>query len=476
MADILIDNATISSSLRALGYIPIAKKELLDVEQAALERLTEAMLLGDKVVVPDNYQKEFRQERKKILYHDCFHHLEVSDEVTGNLEIISTEMCKIWGDAYKSGAKSGSLQRYFEFADSYFRYVWRGTKDSYWYLVNGYFGIGKENPLIRAFAQKDHGDFASKMFGDFSDELKWELESNERELSMVRPGLTTFFIDERGELYSHKESEDDEPDYDDDDSYWDNVHEEINVESCARDLKRLISTLAWLGKQYVWHQTLSAQLGAYYLSHPLRDFFAEDFLSGLEEKPEGAQYGGVIRHGLKQFRENAQRSLEEIGLGASLVKIAVPMFLPLAIRLSSSGKDFLETVFQLRSEPACVQMRAMLNEVETALREGNLKPYRKLHRDIEKIGKNILRERGIEPAQVKLSPPWKLIGVTPADTGVEFPKEALSLDIALPSVLYKQFFVRRRYRTILKSIMEELAIIPTLGRYKDKLNSYSRSK
>jgi hypothetical protein len=475
MADILIDNATISSSLRALGYIPIAKEELLDVDQAALERLTEAMLLGDMVVVPDNYQQEFRQERKKILNLDCFRHLAVSDEVTGNLEVISTEMCKIWGDAYKNGARSGSLRRYFNFADSYFDYVWRGTKDSYWYLVNGYFGIGKENPLIRAFVQKDHGDFASKMFGDFSNELSHDLESNQRELSIAGPGRPTLFIDEHGELYSHKESEDEGPD-DYDDSFWDNVTEEINVESCARDLKRLISTLAWLGKQYVWHQTLSAQLGAYYLSHPLRDFFAGEFLSVLEEKPEGAQYGGVIRHGLRQFRENTQRSLEAIGLGSSLVKINVPTFLPLAIRLSSSGKDFLDTVFQLRSEPACVELRAMLSEVEAALDEGNIKPYRRLHQEINKIGKNLLREHGIESTQIKLSPPWKLIGVTPAETGIDIPEEVFSLNFTLPYQLYKQFFVRRRYRVILKSIMEELAIIPTLAKYKDKLNSYSRSR
>src|SRR5438309_847061 len=124
MADILIDNATISSSLRALGYLPIAKKELLDVDQAALERLTEAMLLGDRVMVPDNYQEQFRDERKRTLYHDCFRHVPVMDDVKGNLEIISTEMCKLWGDAYKEGASKGSLARYFELADSYFENVW----------------------------------------------------------------------------------------------------------------------------------------------------------------------------------------------------------------------------------------------------------------------------------------------------------------------------------------------------------------
>jgi hypothetical protein len=286
-------------------------------------------------------------------------------------------------------------------------------------------------------------------------------------------------IDQHGQLYRSPKpnsapQDDDYDDYEVDDSIYDN--REIDSSEIVNDLKRLISILAWLGKQFAWYQTLSAQLGAHYLSHPLRDFFAEDFFSELEVKPEGAEYGGVVRRGLRQFRENSQRALEEIGLGSSLVKINLPMFLPLAIQRSSTGKDFLDTVAQLRLEPACVELRAMLNEVGTALSEGDLKPYRRLQREIERIGINLLRERGIESSQIKLSPPWKLIGVTPADAGVAFPTDAFSLNLSLPRALYKQFFVRRRYRVILKNIMEELALIPTLAKYKDKLNSYSRSK
>src|ERR1700675_890463 len=109
MADVLLHNATVSSSLRALGYTALSKRELLDVDQAALERLTEAVLLGAQVVVPDNYQEQFRRERKQILHHSCFRHLPVPEQMTGHLNTISSEMCKLWGDAYREGAKSGSL-------------------------------------------------------------------------------------------------------------------------------------------------------------------------------------------------------------------------------------------------------------------------------------------------------------------------------------------------------------------------------
>jgi hypothetical protein len=126
MTDILIDNATASSSLRALGHISTAKPELLNVDQAALERLTEAMLLGDSVIIPDNYQEGFREERKRIFHHACFRHEPVGNHIAADLEMISTEMCKIWRDAYEKGAIEGSLARYFKLADSHFKYVWRG--------------------------------------------------------------------------------------------------------------------------------------------------------------------------------------------------------------------------------------------------------------------------------------------------------------------------------------------------------------
>jgi len=48
-------------------------------------------------------------------------------------------------------------------------------------------------------------------------------------------------------------------------------------------------------------------------------------------------------------------------------------------------------------------------------------------------------------------------GVSPATIGVEFRNQAAELEIELPSSLFKQFFAHRRFRVILKDIMQELA-------------------
>jgi hypothetical protein len=335
-------------------------------------------------------------------------------------------------------------------------------------------GIGKENPLIRAFVEKDYGDFAFKAFGDFSDELESDVIS--------RRGYTTgepiWRIGAKGDLLPNNErpapASNESFDYDDgsDDGLDGGLDESIHIDGITHDMKRLISTLAWLGKQYLWYQTFAAHQDLYYLPHPLRDFFAAEFFSSLD-KPEGTKYGGVVHHAVRQFSSDAQRSLEGIGLGTNIPSVSVPTFLPLTIKMSSSGKDYLDTVSQLRSQSTCVELRAMLNEVKTALSKGDLRPYRRLHGDIDKIGKNILRERGFESTEIRLSPPWKLIGISPSDVGVEFPKDS-GISVLLPASLYKQFFVGRRYRVILKDILQELAIIPTLAEYKDKLNGYAQ--
>lgn len=65
----LIDNSTISSVQRALGFVPIAEPNLLDMEHVALGRFVEAFLFHDQLVIPDNYKEEFSEQRKDLLDH-----------------------------------------------------------------------------------------------------------------------------------------------------------------------------------------------------------------------------------------------------------------------------------------------------------------------------------------------------------------------------------------------------------------------
>ena len=69
---ILIDNATISSVQRALGKAPLRDPSLLDIEHVALARFSEAVLLSDNIVIPDNYKAELSASRKALVSGEAF--------------------------------------------------------------------------------------------------------------------------------------------------------------------------------------------------------------------------------------------------------------------------------------------------------------------------------------------------------------------------------------------------------------------
>ncbi len=140
--------------------------------------------------------------------------------------------------------------------------------------------------------------------------------------------------------------------------------------------------------------------------------------------------------------------------------------LPLLIRESSSGKDFLDVLYQMRDEPEVYELRQMLNLVQESIAKGDYKPLSKLSREIEEIGNNIILERGLEEKFIKISPPTTILGINVTGDGA-------SIKLPIPSALYKQYFHNCKYRTFVKRVMEELAVPAQYGELKDKLNGYA---
>jgi len=108
----------------------------------------------------------------------------------------------------------------------------------------------------------------------------------------------------------------------------------------------------------------------------------------------------------------------------------------------------------------------MLSHMQASIAKGDYRGLSKLGHEIEEVGRNILLERGIEKRFITISPPTTILGISVNgdDTGIKLP---------IPAVLYKQYFLGRKYRAFVKRVMEELAIPAQYGALKDKLNSYA---
>ncbi len=113
MAKVLIDNATISSVQRALGKAPVNEPALLDIEHVALARFSEAVLLSDGVVIPDNYKAELTPSRKSLINGDIFHFQDLGENEDNEILEICSSLSTIWNEAFKAGSDRSLFSQYF---------------------------------------------------------------------------------------------------------------------------------------------------------------------------------------------------------------------------------------------------------------------------------------------------------------------------------------------------------------------------
>jgi hypothetical protein len=407
--DILVDNATISSVFRALGYVRVDYPATLDVDQVALERFTEAVLLGERIVIPDNYKPAFRAERKRALSASCFVHSPVPDQQDTDLGTISRKLSAIWFDAFQEGRERGTFARYFEQTNAFTKFIWERSSSEFW-LVFRAVGVEDRSPLIDAFLSTEGNALLGKE---------------------VRISGT------QGQT--------------------------IEYSALSKHVKRMVNTLAWLGHQYIWYQAFAANAECTYLSHPLREFFAYDFMSRLSHAHGRSQtFAEVFTSGMQRYSKRLTELMADFNVEDGGYQI--PNLLPLILSEAKSGADFIEVATQMREEPAIREFRELLWESQALRQRGDLSLHQRLTRDFAKVGENILRQRGIDRRYIKFGVPSEIVGVSISgdDLGVELP---------IPALLYKQFFLNRRYRVFLRSVMNELATVATIGDFKDRLDS-----
>lgn len=416
MPRILIDNATISSAFRALGLLSLEHKAVLDVEQAALGRLVEAMILGDKIVVPSTYIEKYQGPRKAALTMECFEHVEVpEDENTLCLKAAET-IAPVWADAYCAGGERGTFTDYFQQANAFSQFIWEHSSSAF-YLVFRSIGVEKRSPLIEAF-------FASKQDDVHGPEFRL--------------------------LASDGQAVD-----------WANL---------SKHAQRMVCVLAWLAHRYLWHQVYSARHDLVYYPHPLREFFAFDFtarlknqrFSGLKDESRSI---AMLNSALKGYTARLSNVVRQLQDNAALIALELPVFLPIVMSRVSNRDDFFAAVMELRCSSKAQQLRRKLADIDTEAALGKPRALLQLQDDVTNIGDALIAESGLALRYAKISSPLKLGGVSV--TG-----EEMSLRLPLPQWLYKQAFLHRRYRVFLREVMSEIAQVATLGTLKDALDSF----
>ncbi|MBS9824528.1 MULTISPECIES: hypothetical protein [Vibrio] len=413
MSSVLLDNATISSVQRALGKAPTKEPALLDIEHVALERFSESFLLSDKIIVPDTYKQALTPARKKMLSDPVFDFVTVEEQEDTDLLTIANSLSEAWTTAYKEGSDRELFSQYFEQANAFSNFIWEHASSEF-YLVFRSLGIDKENPLIEAVLA-----------------------------SPADYGL--------GEKYKIKGT-DGQP---------------VDWEKLSSHVKRMLSVMAWLGTQYIWHQVYAAKHGVNYMSHPLRDFFSYDFLDRLNHgSNSSSDFAKAFRVGMRGFQKKMLETYSDLDLVQSSDDFRLPNFIPMLVKECATGQEYLEALSHYRKTSEVVEIRERLSAIEEEMQKGSYQKHTKMVREIEAVGDNLLKQKGVDPRFIKLAPPTKMLGISVSgdDAKIELP---------IPAALYNQYFVGKRYRSFVKKVMNELSMPSQYGALKDRLNSYA---
>lgn len=415
MSSVLLDNATISSVQRALGKAPTKEPALLDIEHVALERFSEAFLLSDNIVVPDTYKASLTPARKKMLSDPVFSFKTVLKEEDNDLLTISKSLSEAWTTAFKSGSDRSLFSQYFEQANAFSKFIWEHSSSEF-YLVFRTMGIEKENPLIEDFLASP-ADY--KLGEDFKIQG----------------------IDGRP----------------------------VNWRRLSPHVKRMLAVMAWLGTQYIWHQVYAAKINATYMSHPLRDFFSYDFLDRLNfGSNNSTDFAKSFNVGMKGFKKSILQIYNDLDLVPSSDELHLPNFIPMLVKECTDGQEYLEALSYYRSNSEVHEIRERLTEIEIEIdmEQGRYQKHSKMVSEIKSVGDNLLKAKGVDPRFIKLAPPTKILGISVSgdDAKIELP---------IPSYLYKQYFLGKRYRSFVRKVMNELSMPSQYGALKDRLNGYA---
>lgn len=411
MKQVVLDNATLSSTFRALGFMSVPDRALLDVEHAALGRFVEAVVLADKVIVPSTYIEKYQGARKQALEHDCFVHETVPEDEGAAIQDAADTYAPEWFDAFYAASQRGTFAAFLEQTQAFAQFVWQHSSSQF-FLVFRALGVEKKSPLLEAF-------FASN--GD------WE----------------------RGKALNFRAPS----------------GEPVAWQSLSRHVQKMASVLAWLGDRFLWHQIFAARHGAIYLPHPMRDFFAHDFMfrAGTFRPSPSSALGRSF--GLLQTTLSEQ--MTALGRSDAARELHLPYLLPLVTSMAGPKRtDFMAAIIELRGDKHVIQLRELLQEIETEQSLGVSHKYKQLSDDVSKTGMAVLRERKLDQRYVKFAPSTTLHGIQ-ADGIAE------GIRTKIPAALFKQVFFGRRYRVFLKRVMDEIAQVATLGTLKDTLNGYA---
>lgn len=446
---IITDIATLKSSLRALGKMPLIKEErhLFDIDIANLAKIIEEIVLFETI----HYVKP-----SKTL---CTFELVLGEAIKPiKLNKTLTDFCS--KEAKERMYKSVTIAGLYNVLGLIPKSFWTSLlDDTVKYLVFQGLGVkGKYSDIMKMLffhqgLEEQDLDLDQSLPGKDMKELGTIYKDLDSE--QLDWGKFVYNLEEAGLPDMHFCSDTDEQEQSGDSWQASALDPGFAI---TTEMKELTIKLLWLYFKTHYYLLLSEAYNFSYSPHSLRSPLLEYAVLSKDTYNIKEQYeaNNIRKEILDYLRTEADKPIDMIRsfYGTHFIKIKFP---PVFIYVLSKAKSLdylLEETYQVRDSKPAIHYRQVCDEIDEAINEGNIKFLLKVRKEIESLCKILNKEFGVEkPSHVDLK-----IGYGP----LSFTKK-----IPIPKILRRKYFLKKSYLVFLRNIYYDLIKISRLGKLYD---------
>lgn len=405
----ILDNATISAALRAIGIVKNPDHDLYDLDVAALRTVVDAIVLADRVIVLDNYKPEYTEVRKELFSADFIDFMALPPAVDGKLRQHAIAHVHNWELAKRLGTTYAGL---LDELTVLFRHAWR----------------------------KSEGFLVFKAFGVQS---KYN--------SAIMKGLFNVGSDEAADVAA--------------------IASTTEAKIYNRETHRVIQMLVWAAVRTVYYRQAAKLMGCEYLPHPLRHGFNLQCIL-FDNHPDTrtlklhseyrrrtplltnpAEHIATFMKGLWETCNSADDNV----FGVETFDLTIPPFLGVTIKNAeqysdATGHRVLEAAFELRTEAGPTALRKRLAELWTDTEEdGDTARLREFTRELSELRRRMQVYLGYDRERVSLS------------------AKLMSYPVTVPRCMTKPFYPGKPHLAFIRDVILELASVGSMSRLLDSL-------
>lgn len=435
----LIDNSTLTGIQRLLGEIPVKNTAIIDNDIVAFENYIQAILFYDEIICIDDYKKRYREKRTKFFPNIRFIPTDIFD-YDGFIEKANDLTKDIALQVNGGRISDKDFKEYFERMHMTFRFTWDVSASRYFLTQKMMLGESLIDP--NAF-----NAIHTQLFKENNEE-------HEVKSSLVKK--TPILYDSEGrKIELNPET---------------GAIEKGDGDGLSNQFKSMVASLNWMSQRTAFYVLCAEYLYADLFIQPIRQEFLQNIIRRAYPNYKLGVFGDFRNSINNQSEETIKKVLsssENYG-----VTFDIPLFSAYFANKTNDSRKIIEAAYNERDNKDFFQARVQLRELNNLLDNGErgkfIKDINLLTNSLNKTFSQIESKYGLGDNQgIGLSQIKFLFSFIPLIKDIKIPKE---LDPRIKELEFlKHLKPKKGLNAVYRSIIEDMLVFDSLGKYKDIL-------